>query len=356
MNITFEELVQRLRHAGTALDVFGPLTPGSEASLQRRYHALLHIAHPDHNGNRAEANEAFRLLQRWYTSALREVAAGTYGEDRVVFTTGRATYSAVASALRGELCDLYDAEAGGTRLVLKVVGHPRNNDLVEAEAKALRLIGQALEAQPVRAHFPTLVDTFTLNVAGASHQVNALQYADQFVTLADVIRAYPRGVSPQHAGWIFNRVLAALGSAHDLGLVHGAVVPTHVLVRPRDHNGLLLDWCYSVSTGKPLRALSPAYRGGYPPEVLARQPATPATDLFLAAQTMTRVLGGTAGIESLPGEVPRAMKVLLQACLIPSPHRRYRSAWQVFDDWRELLHRQYGPPAFRTFDMPAMAQ
>jgi hypothetical protein len=154
---------------------------------------------------------------------------------------------------------------------------------------------------------------------------------------------------------MFNRMLAVLGVTHTLGIVHGALVPAHVLIRPADHNGMLVDWCYSVPAGDSLKAISPPYAGFYPPEVHERRSATSATDLYMAARCMVRLLGGTRGARDLPPGVPRPMRALLDACLIPAPARRPADAWHVLDDFREILARLYGPPVFRPFYMPAPA-
>jgi serine/threonine protein kinase len=173
-----------------------------------------------------------------------------------------------------------------------------------------------------------------------------------YVSLAEVLRAYPSGLAAADAAWMFNRILTALGVAHSQGIVHGAVVPAHVLVRPADHNGMLIDWCYSVPAGEPLKAISPPYAADYPPEVHARQPATPATDLYMAARCMTRLLGGHAATLELPKSVPRPIRALLSACLLPAIQRRADDAWQVFEDFHAILGRLYGPPQFRPFVMP----
>ena len=238
-------------------------------------------------------------------------------------------------------------------MLLKIVRTGRNNDLLRAEGTTLRLIDRELAGKPLRAHFPTLVEHVLLSDAsGARRQVNVLRAEEGVFSLAEVIRAYPAGLAPADAAWMFNRVLAALGSLHSLGMVHGAVTPAHVLVRPSDHNGLLVGWCASGSAGEPLKLRSPAYAADYPPEVAAREPATPATDLFMAAACMIRLLGGDPAHGALPPAVPRPIANLLRACMLPAPQRRPAEAWAVFDDFHELLGQLYGPPQFRPFAMP----
>jgi hypothetical protein len=355
MNVTFPNLLNMLHSAAGPADVFGTLAGDPQAALKRRYRELVTIAHPDRNATRVdEATEACKALQEWYAAAQRHLSQGVYGAaPHISAATKLHQYVGYAPPLQGDLCELFPAEAGGDAVLLKVARQARNNDLLQAEAQALRKIARAIEGQPARAHFPTVVEHFLLrDAAGAQRHTNVLRAESSYVSLAEVLRAYPRGLDPADAAWMFNRTLAALGVAHSLGIVHGAVHLDHVLVRPNDHNGMLIDWCYSVPVGEPLKAISPPYAADYPPEVQARQPATPATDLFMAARCMARLLGANPSTLELPASVPRPIRMLLSACLLPAPQRRADDAWQIFEDFREILGRLYGPPRFRPFHMP----
>lgn len=354
MDHTFDQLLDVLKRASSPSEVFGVLMSEPQRALQRRYRELAGLVHPDAQPARsAEAHGAFIALQRWYAEARRQLERGCYGAPPLISaTTQRHRYRGYAPPIPGDLCDLFAADADGAPVLLKVVRRPHNNDLLAAEAAALRRLDRELADQPVRAHFPTLVEDFQLrDAAGAQRQANALCAEAGYVALADVVRAHPGGLEPADAAWMFNRILCALGLAHDLGLVHGAVTPAHVLIRPADHNGLLIDWCYSVDAGAPLKAISRPYAADYPPEVLAREPATPATDVYMAARCMVRLLGGNGDADTLPAGAPRPLRALLRACLLPAPQRRIDDAWQVFDDFRNILDRLYGPPAFRPFLM-----
>ncbi|MFL5802622.1 MAG: molecular chaperone DnaJ [Roseiflexaceae bacterium] len=356
MPSTFADLFELLRRAAGPQDVFGPLGADAQAALKRRYRELVTIAHPDHNPDCvAEATDAFTRLRDWYAVAQRQVQRGVYGAaPQISATTKLHHYTGYEPPLHGDLCDLFPAEADGERVLLKVARQPRNNDLLAAEAQALRQIERALAGQAVRAHFPTLVEHFLLRDAtGVRRHANVLRAESGFVSLAEVLLAYPRGIPAHDAAWMFNRLLAALGTAHGLGLVHGAVTPAHVLIRPADHNGMLVDWCYSVPIGEPLKALSPPYAADYPPEVATKQPATPANDLYMAARCLVRLLGGDGDAQSLPAGVPKPIRALLRGCLLAAPQRRAGDAWQLFDDFHEILGRLYGPPVFRPFQMPS---
>ncbi len=356
MDLSLHNLLNLLRSATGPADVFDALVGDPQAALKRRYRELVTIAHPDRNqGSIDAANEACKALQEWYAMAQRQLAQGVYGcAPRISATSKLHQYHGYAPPLQGDLCELFPAEAAGDPVLLKVARLARNNDLLQAEALALRKIGRAMDGQLTRAHFPTLVEHFLLRTAaGDQRHTNVLRAETGYVALAEVLHAYPNGLAAADAAWMFNRILTALGVAHSLGLVHGAVVPAHVLVRPDDHNGILIDWCYSVPTGEPLKAITPPYAADYPPEVHAKQSATPATDVYMAARCMARLLGGHPTTLELPKSVPRPIRALLSACLLPSAQRRIDDAWHVFDEFHEILGRLYGPPQFRPFAMPS---
>jgi hypothetical protein len=356
MNQSLTDLIELVEGASSAAEVFGPLTGDQAAALRQRYRELAGAAHPDrHLGQEAAAHMVFTAIQRWHDLALRQLAEGAYGAPaRIRVSVGGRTYEGYAEPLSGDLCELFPASAGAGPVLLKVARSPRNNDLLEAEAQALRRIERELSGMAVRAHFATLADSFVLaDEDGVRRQVNVIRSEPNTLSLSAVLGARPQGLDPADAAWIFNRMLAAIASAHQLGLVHGAVNPDHVLIRPADHNGILIDWCYSVERGAPLQAICPAYAADYPPEVAAREPATPATDIYMAARCMCRLLGGAGDPDGLPGAVPPSIRALLRTCLIPSPHRRPDDAWQLFDDMQRALRDHYGPPTFRPFPLAA---
>jgi hypothetical protein len=46
-----------------------------------------------------------------------------------------------------------------------------------------------------------------------------------FHSLAEVRAAFPAGIDPQDAAWMWRRLLVAVGAAHRAGVIHGAVLP-----------------------------------------------------------------------------------------------------------------------------------
>lgn len=352
---TLDHLFHTLRDASAPEDIFGSSPALSADELKQRYRELLKQVHPDfHPGAPREAAEAFAHLQAWYAEAQAKLAQGFYARKPVLeIITASRVYKGNGDRIRGDICDLFAAWSDGQAVLVKAARHPRNNDLLEAEAQSLRRLQRATVGDPLAAHFPTLLESIHMrDPAGSLHRANALLHHTDTVTLAQVLAAHPRGVDLADAAWMFNRLIAALGVAHGQGIVHGGVTPDHLLLRLADHNGILIDWCYSVEEGERVPGVSLAWQPFAPPEVMARQPATPASDIYAAANCLIALLGGDVKSGALPPTAPATLHALLRACLLTSPHRRVQDAWQLFDDFREILERLYGPPRFREFTMP----
>ncbi len=143
---------------------------------------------------------------------------------------------------------------------------------------------------------------------------------------------------------MWRRLLVALGAAHHAGVIHGAVLPEHVLIHPAEHGLVLVDWCYAGPEGLPLAAIVGRYRAWYPPDALARKPAGPGTDIWLATRCMTALTGG---------RLPAPLAAFARGCQLASPARRPQDAWQLLAELDDLLGRLYGPRRFRPFVIPA---
>ena len=344
------ELLEQLRTARQPEEIFGQ--PTDLEALKRIYRQLVQRVHPDLNTNTTpQAEEAFKLLLNWYAQAKYKMAQGLYGKQlQIDVTSPSSHYQGYDAPISGDLADLYPIELDRQSLLLKIVRKPSNNDLLSAESQALKRVFKATEGQPLQAHFPRLIESFRIDdQMGLIRQCNVLSFETKYVSLADVIESYPQGIDSADAAWMFNRLLAVLGVAHGQGVVHGAVLPNHLLLRLSDHNGMLIDWCYSVAIGESIKAISPTYKAYYPPEIFAKLPATPATDIYMAAICMVAVLGGNVATKQLPPTVPKSIQALLKACLIDAPHRRAYDAWSILEEFHEILGRLYGSPKFRPF-------
>jgi hypothetical protein len=314
----------------------GDLFPdGHPGAAVRTYRTLARLLHPDTAPahRRAEAQAAFtRLTALWERH-----------HTPPAVTTRRRTYRLGPVLATGDLAVLREAGDGA---VLKIPRHPADNDLMEHEAHALARLDRTAHPEH-RAYAPRLIESFRHRetTTGAERRVNALHRLRGFHTLAEVRAAHPGGLDPRDAAWMWRRLLVALGWAHRAGIVHGAVLPEHVLIHPRHHGLVLVDWCYCVTEpGAAVPALVERHRDRYPPEVTGRRPATPATDIHLAARCAEHLMGPRAD---------RPLRAFLRGCTLPAEPRRPHDAWRLLAELDELLERLHGPRTFRPFTMPA---
>jgi hypothetical protein len=260
----------------------------------------------------------------------------------------------------GDGCDVFLArrDARLTELtVLKVLRARADADLLAREWDTLAVLHASATqgAEHFTRRLPQPVAHGRIFAPGAAARpVSVFRYQSGFVhTLDDVVRAYPDGVEPPHAVWLWKRMLELLGWVHACGYVHGAVLPAHLLVHARDHGLLLVGWSAAVATGRSLATLSAGARAYYPASVWGGGPATPATDLAMSARCVLRVLGGDVARGEVPGSVPPALSALLSLWLDPDPAAaRGASAWAVKAELDRVAREAFGPPRYHRLRMP----
>ncbi len=378
--IELETIAQHIDHADIPEDVFGLLLPGSDPAklVTTTYHHIISVIHPDKFNTQpallAIAQAAFTKLTRLRLEAEAKIKAGTYGNRKVVAAPTPVPHAPVVVSVKkrkfvvrdllrqGDICDLYDCIEEGVHkppLIFKVAQHPTDNDLVENESRVLNMIyPTTVKEEKFYRYLPRLVESFMLKGAKSSRRVNILKQSKLRHSLTEVMMAYPRGLDYRDAVWMFKRTLEVLGWLHsEKSVVHGAVIPSHVMINPENHGAKLIDWCYAVTDKKQhVRAMSVTWKACYAPEILLKQPVTPAADIYMAAACMVRLLGGTvvspASI-ALPDTVPVQLKRFLAGCMATLPSRRPQDAWALHDELDELLLKLVGKPAFRKFEMPA---
>ncbi|WP_326826207.1 lipopolysaccharide kinase InaA family protein [Streptosporangium sp. NBC_01756] len=316
---TTTEAIALVSAARTPEDLFGGDSP------HRAYRRLARLLHPDLAPG-PEAAEAFARLAGLWAARDRSI--------ETVITTRLGTYRIGRVFRRGATAVLYGS---GDDALLKLPRSHLDNDLMRREAESLRKI--ARDGDPLLLPYvPRLVESFRHRSGGVERQANVISRApDGFVSLAEITRLRPV-LDPRDAAWIWRRLLVAIGMAHRAGVVHGAVFGQHVLVHPVDHGLLLVDWSQSVPLGTPLTALVARHRADYPPEVLARRPATEATDIQLATRCVAALMGDRA---------PVPIRRFVRGSLTHPP----RDAWCLLGELDDLLDDLYGPRKYRPLHL-----
>jgi hypothetical protein len=274
------------------------------------------------------------------------------------------------TAIIGDVANLYRGPAG----MLKLARDPADNDLISREAAALGWLAAHGDATYLP-YIPSLLGTggYRAPDTGVVRRGNALGALDGFRDLAFVRSRFPAGLDARDVAWIWRRLLVALGFAHRAGIVHGAVLPPHVLIEPEEHGLSLVDWCYATGGPRPgaLPAVPAGYRDWYPPEVRCGYVPHPSLDIYLGTKCMLALLCGprtpgpllaggqvpepllAGGQVPEPllagGQVPEPLAAFAAGCLLVNPRRRPDDAWALLSELDEVLERLYGPRRFRPF-------
>jgi hypothetical protein len=320
MTLTLDEAIRHVERARTDDELFG-------GEPRRQYRRLAAALHPDRTVDAAPAQQraataAFvRLTSRW--RARRRVRLGEY-------VLGEPAYL-------GDIADLYDVGHGR---LLKLPRDPANNDLMARERAALRRIEQHGDPRYLP-YVPRLVDAFRHRdtATGADRRINVVAAVPDLVPLTAIMR--PEGRDPRDVAWMWRRLLVSLGLAHRAGVVHGAVLPEHVLIEPVEHGVVLADWCYAVTErDHTVPALVPSYLDWYPAEVGERRRPGPGTDIAMAARCMSALMGE---------RVPRELRAFAGGCMMPALAQRPDDAWRLLGELDGVLEALYGPRTFRPF-------
>lgn len=342
----------------TYVDIFGIVADFDV--INDRYRELAREVHPDRGGDTA----LFQKLAQLREEAVTQLAAGHYGQPVLIATlrTKKAEHKVKYSYGEGGLARLYGTitttENGDMTGFLKVARSPRDNDLLGAEARALKKL-HATDDQLTR-HFPMLIDTF---LAEGRRKANVQSFQGECVTLAQVRQVYATGLNPVHAVWVWRRLLMALGYAHSQGVLHGAITPEHILIYPQQHGVILVDWCYSsivndpdTEVHSPIKAIAPSRKDFYPAEVFDKATPTEALDIFMAAKSIIWLLGGDPETRNMPFSVPSRLRAFLRGCTQPEATMRPGNAWvllQEFDDMLKRLGEPFYPRRWVEFTMPS---
>lgn len=374
-------VASQLEQATCPEDVFGDL-PGTpeeqKAKAKQIFRKMSRVVHPDVNHGNKRAEAAFKTLNEQNEAAEKKINAGTYGDRNagvtkvqpVMVKTRRQTYIVGDMLAQGDLTNLYactfvvdGVEQNG---IFKVPRDPSDNDFTRNEARILRRLADGNEYTEFSGYIPRLVESFGYKDTGsATRQTNVLAYhadvpsPNALYSLIEVRKHYDQGVDPRNMVWIFKRLLRVMSFAHANGVLHGAILPTHVLVEPVGHGVILIDWSYAVlepaKSGERISAISAEYESWYPQEVFAKEGPRPGLDVYMAAKTMVYLLGGDPIKGTMPNTVHASIQGFLRACMIPNPRQRLQEISGpngLYMEFNRLLERVYGPPRFFKLEMP----
>ncbi len=239
--------------------------------------------------------------------------------------------------------------------VLKVLKDNKHAPLLKREAEIIAklkdteladLFPDLLESTTDFAGYNSCPDRFkcftgvkNINECSCNLQSTALlyRYDKDMPSLADAIKKYPNGVDERDMVWMFKRLLAAIWTAHSVGVVHSAILPEHILLNLTTHGIWLIDWMHTnkVGTKPKIDKIGPAK---FYPEYAITGDNSTALDIHMAARCMIQIMGGDIGTTS------KEIRLILRACLSGATDARL-----VHEQLDSTVKKLFGPSVFRPF-------
>ena len=343
-----EKIALRVQDARYPEDIFG--CDGSKAIKEFRSFVL--EVHPDKHtgGDRELAVKTLERLVKLRKEAEQRISQGVYGDRtkkiKPVFVpktvkVGDREWVLEEKLADGGTCTVYRTSEGH---VFKAVRNGIDNDLLENESRVLKAVRAGVK-MPHLAFFPELLEAFVVRSPGSQRRVHVMPYYGEHRSLKQVLEAYPDGVELVHVAWMFKRILHGVGFAHKQGFLHGALVPSHVLVHPVHHGAVLLDWSFAVDRNKSARiaGINAEYEDLYPSEVLHKRVPGTATDIYMAARCAQRLLGKSSA--------PRQVKEFFEVCTHEKMDWRPQKAWECHFQFEKMLRHTVGPRKYHRFEI-----
>lgn len=302
--MTLEQIQKIIDNAKTLEDLFGV----DVNQVHNNYRLLIKNCHPDlHPKEVDEATKVFQNLQALYTQAKDKLALNAWNTVlptvistpyvESTFTIDSLEIKLVSLIGEGLVSSVHKAEVDGDdrySYFVKIARHPRDNDLLEREFRNLECItkkdsdkDKEVFYSKQRNYVPLPVKSFYVSgLNGIKRRVNLFRIPKgNSYTLSELLKLdkFKNGIPRKHMYWIYRRVLLTLFMAHSRGIIHGGITPNHVLVYPKEHGIVLLDWISSTTSNKEsVPVMDKQYQNYYPPEVLKKELTEPSLDIFMA--------------------------------------------------------------------------
>jgi len=317
--MTFEELEKIVSKSKSPADLFGD-------KLDEKLHEFRIACHPDRfagdPAKQARAEELFKAI---------ELFAVTARSPSLEIKSRKNTYKVGNLLAKGDLADLYYAD----NVILKIGRVSLAEAFLKQEVEVLKKLFKVGEDSTYIKYLPRLIESF--NVFNKFDRlINVFEYDSEYAPLSNFTENIKK--EPRHLVWLFKRILTILSFTEANNIVHGAVLPSHILVNPKNHGIQLIGWGQSVEKGSPIKIISKDWKANYPSEVLDKKPADFSTDIYMVGYLIKQLM---------TSKTPSSFVRFVDSLLL-SPGMRPNSALGLYDDLSHFARDLYGSPKFVT--------
>lgn len=266
------------------------------------------------------------------------------GAETVV--AGDEVWIRLGHVARGEISDVFQVERQRwprERALLKGLRERGDAPLFEQEWRALTRLGASdgPGLQILRDRLPQPIRFEPHPSSGSPRML--LGWSPGFErTFEDVRGAIPAGVEPRAAVWMWRRILEILSAMHRNELVHGAILPQHLLVERGEHGVRLVGFSCANGPDEALLAVCLPYERFYPRAMLDDARLRPEHDVAMSARAIQFVLGADED-GRLPSGVPEPLAELLESA---ADGRGELEAWALRERVGAVGRQVFGRPTF----------
>jgi hypothetical protein len=259
---------------------------------------------------------------------------------------------------RGEISDVYATRRARwptERALVKVLRDDRERERFDHEWDVLRGLQRSASSQAagLLARLPEpIAHGEATGASFAGRRVSIRRWASGFThTLEAFQRALPGGIDPRASVWVWRRILEALSFLHGEGLVHGAILPCHLLVEDGEHGLRVVGLGCADRPGAAVRTVVERFAAHYPATTTASRHLSIAGDVAMSARCMAAALGGEPAQGSVPSRVPPPLAAVLREAAM-SDAADPDAAWVLRERLGAVAREVFGPPAFCPLEMP----
>jgi serine/threonine protein kinase len=149
-------------------------------------------------------------------------------------------------------------------------------------------------------------------------------------------------IDDEHIVWILLRVLDALSYLHYHGIIHSDVKPLNIILHPREHNAILVDFGIAVVRPDGNARAFGGTKDYAPPEFALGLPPLPASDLYSLGKTAIFLAGGDPATGTMPSGMHDGLRALIRSWTLHDSLARPQDARVVADMLVSERARWYG--------------